>query len=326
MHSLIRLALISALFVAIRLSAADALEDAAHSRHNAAPLPPETAAEEHRAEMRRDVIVRHGDRGPMDYENVTFLGVETAPVSKTLIAQLNLPNNAGLVVVHVVPNSAAAGALQENDILLKLDDQILIDQHQLMVLVRNHKDGDEVTLTYVRSGKQATARVKLTKHDVPKFSEMDHDLPAAFAPFAEPGESGRVRVLARRPGDEHAVDTVLGLMHEAPSDDEVRVHIDRKSGPAVRAMRVNPANSNIVYSDDNGSLELKIKDGRKILVAKNAKGDTVFNGPVTTPDERKALPGDVRERLEKLESTENMTFRTDGDFEGAETKVLRPQT
>lgn len=315
MHSFTRLTLASALCLATRLFAADALQDTAHSTHNALPSPERSdGADQHREEMRKDMIARHIDRAPLEHENVTFLGVETAPVSRTLVAQLNLPNGAGLVVIHVVPSSAASGALQENDILLKLDDQILIDQHQLSMLVRNHQEGDEVTLTYVRGGKQATAKVKLTKHDVPKFSELEHAMPGAFA-MPEHGEAGRLRVYSHGAGDRADVERVLDLMQ-----------IDHERIPLVRALRVNSNNTNLVYSDDHGSLELSIKEGKKTLVAKNAKGKTVFNGPVTTPEDRKALPGEVRERLEKLESTENMTFRTDSDFEGAETKVLRPQS
>jgi hypothetical protein len=45
---------------------------------------------------------------------------------------------------------------------------------------------------------------------------------------------------------------------------------------------------------------------------------------VNTPEERKALPAKVRERFEKLEGMQDITFRTDGNFKGAETKVVRP--
>ena len=72
---------------------------------------------------------------------------------------------------HIAPGSPSAGALKPHDILLKLDDQILIEQRQLAVLVRGHKEGDEITLTYLRAGKQATAKVKLAKHDVPKMTD-----------------------------------------------------------------------------------------------------------------------------------------------------------
>ena len=65
-------------------------------------------------------------------------------------------------------------------------------------------------------------------------------------------------------------------------------------------------------------------DGAKTLVAKNAQGDQVFSGPATPPEERKAIPPDVREQLEKLEGMHGVTFRTDGDFQGAETRIMRP--
>ncbi len=56
---------------------------------------------------------------------------------------------------NVVPDSPAAATLKKNDVLTKLDDQLLIEQRQLSVLIRNHKDGDEVTLTYIRGGKES---------------------------------------------------------------------------------------------------------------------------------------------------------------------------
>ena len=78
---------------------------------------------DHRTVIRR--IAGSGEK-----ENVTFLGVETSPVSGTLTSQLGLPEGSGLVVSRVMPDSPAAGSLKEHDILLKLDDQLLIEQRQ----------------------------------------------------------------------------------------------------------------------------------------------------------------------------------------------------
>jgi hypothetical protein len=58
---------------------------------------------------------------------------------------------------------------------------------------------------------------------------------------------------------------------------------------------------------------------------KNAKGEQLFAGPVNTPEERKALSAEVRARLEKIEDMKQFSFKTDGDFQGAETKVIRPR-
>jgi hypothetical protein len=37
------------------------------------------------------------------------------------------------------------------------------------------------------------------------------------------------------------------------------------------------------------------------------------------------MSAEVRARLEKLEGMHDVTFRTDGDFRGAELKVIRPR-
>lgn len=268
---------------------------------------------------KKEFFYRHIDRPGMEMESATFLGVETSPVSPTLIAQLNLPDHSGLVVLSVVDNSPAAAVLKPHDILLKLDDQILIDERQLAVLVRNHKEGDQVTLTYVRGGKQATASVKLVKHDVPKFGEMMRGMPHMI-PFPQHRTGGAVGMVEGR----EDMDNVLSLMERAHSGEPLRMRIEHGQGPGMRAVSVNTGNSNLVYSDEKGSMELTFKDGKKTLIAKDPKGTQQFAGPVTSDDERKAMPADVRERLEKLEAMHNMTFQTDGDFE-FETRVADPE-
>jgi serine protease Do len=277
------------------------------------------------------VWVQRGDK--MEKENVTFLGVEASPAPAALAAQLGLARGTGLVVSQVAPKSAADGVLQQHDILLKLDDQILIEPHQLSVLIRNHKEGDEVTLTYIRGGKQATAKVKLTMHEVPKVSALDGNISRAFSYATGTTGDGRFEMHVKRPdgleGEEwNRVLSLLQRSRGAPDGPAgsvppgARIRIDHGSGPGFRAMSINTGNSNLAYSDDEGSLDLTMKDGTKLLVAKNAKGEQVFAGPVGTPDERKALPPNVRERLEKLEGMHDITFRTDGDFKGAEMRIM----
>lgn len=270
---------------------------------------------------RKEIRVRRHEQAAGPKEKVTFLGVETMPVNKTLIEQLQLPTGAGLVVRRVVTDSAAAAVLKPHDILLKFDDQILIDQHQLGVLTRTRKDGDEVTLTYVRAGKQATAKVKLTQREVPKHVDvLRHRI---HGPGGGPlGHTQSFRMAPR--GDRQHVERVLELMKRGggPGRAPVNIRIDREKGPGVRAVSVDSGNSNLVFSDEAGSLELTIKGEEKTLVAKDATGKQQFSGPVGTPEQRQALPADVRSRLEALESMQDVAFHVGEDFEGAEMKVL----
>jgi hypothetical protein len=278
--------------------------------------------------------IRHVGGGEM--EPATFLGVETSPVTPALAAQLSLQDGAGLVVNHVVPESPAATVLKQHDVLVKLDDQLLIEQRQLAVLVRNHKEGDEVTLTYLRAGKQATAKVKLAKHDMPKLSmEWNQALPGIGGPngaaFAIAGGNGNFEVLTSgNPpmGGPEDINRLLGMIDRGMLPGTQRMNIVRSSGGSGDRsinVTVNTGNSHMVLEDEKGSLDVTIADGKKQLVAKNKQGEQVFAGPINTPEERKAMPAEVRSRLQGLEDSTQFSFKTDGDFKGAETKVIRPR-
>jgi serine protease Do len=234
----------------------------------------------------------------MQSELVTFLGVEAVSAPPALSAQLKLPEGYGLVVNVVVPDSpAAAAGLQKHDVLLRLDDQILVDQRQLSVLVRAKKEGDKVTLTYIRGGAEARATATLAKKDLPhnRF-EFRADGPMEWnsgdntfrffnqaMPAPVPGGAGHVIELRDR-----AIERIPRI---APSTGARRVMIYRPK-------------TNIVLDDDDGMLELRVDDDVKTLVAKNAKGEVIFSGPISTDEQRKAVPADLLKRLEKLEQME----------------------
>ena len=258
-------------------------------------------------------------RGPREMETVTFLGIATSPAGGALSDQLDLPKDAGLVVNTIMPDSPAAAVLKRHDVLVKLDDQLLIEQRQLSVLIRNHKEGDEITLTYIRGGKESTAKVKLAKHEVPKMAMMGFGPQGDNFAYAFGDADGEGR---------ESMDRVLSLMghgdSDGPGQPRLNLHVDRNEGPVMRSTTVSTSNGNMVFSDEQGSLDLTIKDGKKTLVAKNAKGDQLFSGPVTTPEARKAMPADVRARLDKLEDMQDFSFKTDDNFQPGPVKDARP--
>jgi len=56
------------------------------------------------------------------------------------------------------------------------------------------------------------------------------------------------------------------------------------------------------YEDQSHVLELKIDQQGKHLTVKDKRGAVVFDGPVNTPEQRKAVPELLRPKLELLES------------------------
>ena len=303
-----------------------------------AALAPLARAEKEVVIRRLDVDSPHGRRedGPSEKDKVTYLGVQTESVQRTVSSQLGLPRDTGLVVTQVMEKSPAADVLKEDDILTRLDDQILVNTPQLGTLVRSHKEGDEIKLTVMRGGKETTVKVKLAVHEVPKMANGFFFRPGVpgggdWPGFGNPEALAGLERLHDLPGmgAEDARDVLRMIGRERGNflaGPGVHILGRRDKGSTV----VDLPNSNISYSDDDGSIEIKSDDGKRNLTVKNSKGDVAFNGPINTEEERKKLPADIKKRLEKLE-TDTISFEADRDFKPetvplppAKTKISQP--
>jgi serine protease Do len=284
---------------------------------------------------------RHGPgHGPMEMEKVAYLGVETMPVDPTVATQLGLPRGTGVVVRRVADGSPAAGLLQEHDVLTKLDDQILVNMPQLSVLVRNHKAGDEVKITYIRGGKEAAAKAKLGEREVPKLAwegaagapvmhAFGHAVPMGGANTmaftrALPGmpmEAGAFATRALPPSEAGDVMRVIGGDRRHWFG-QPRVHVLRRMGGAGSTI-LDMTAGNFVFSDDEGSVEVNASEGKRELTVKNKEGKVTFQGPIGTPEELAKLPAEVRARVDAIGGAE--LGDEAGDIE-IENRLLEPAT
>ncbi|MGH7176432.1 MAG: S1C family serine protease, partial [Tepidisphaeraceae bacterium] len=204
-------------------------------------------------------------------EMVPFLGVVCTPVDPAMREQLKLPRGVGLVVSSVEEKSGAAEAgLKPYDILNKLDDQLLVTSQQLGVLVRMHKAGDEVTLSIIREGQPMTLKAKLgEKEMVVSDASMGESAPTLF------GATGDVAFTLPTP----------------PSAGDFKVLFQN----------IDDDDADLVYQDNQNTLKVYNKDGDKKLVATDSDGKTVFEGPINTEEQRKAVPADIAAKLDKID-------------------------
>lgn len=283
--------------------------------------------------------VRPFEAASAEMEKVAFLGVETMPVDPTVAVQLGLPKGTGIVVRRVADGSPAEGVLQPHDILTKLDDQILVNMPQLTVLVRNRKAGDEVKLTYIRGGKEATAKVKLGEREVPKLAwEAQTAVPTVqffghSAPVPAPGGGGFgfAQALPATPGlsvpGTPAVTETGDVLRVIGGDrmhwfGQPRVHVLRRAGGAGSTILDLPA-GNFVFSDEQGSVEVSAAAGKRELTVKDKDGEVLFQGPINTPEEHAKLPPAVRARLDAIGGAE---IGTEAGGIKVETRVLEPSS
>jgi hypothetical protein len=280
---------------------------------------PEKELQVHGLPRTKEIFIKDARAGVK--ETVTFLGIETVPVDPALSKQLNLPQETGLVIRTVIPDSPAAGVLEAYDILTKFEDQLLIESRQLAVLVRARKAGDEVTMTFIRSGKEQTAKVKLGQHEVPKFSERPGRIEQREFLGIDGPKHFTWQGMPPMPREE--ADRMLELIQMERQPAQMGMIQHREDG-AARTTIVSLGHSNIVYSDDEGMLELKINDGRKDLTAKDKAGKVLFAGSINTDQERKGVPPGVLARLKNIENPDRFEYQTDQSFLPPPPEVAAP--
>ncbi len=286
-----------------------------------------TAEDERRPEpppqVRRPDAPRSPDRPAPMIRPAAFLGLATSPVPPVLAAQLGLPEGFGLVVEEVMPDSPAgqAGVLRF-DVLRLFNDQQLVDPGQLATLVRAQGRDADVTLTLLRKGQEQKLSMKIVERP------MAGRIPA-------PGPTGEMREQLERLRDgvgdkarrlqEQARDFEKRLREyqerlrnwqdkpgaEMPKPPEFQPPVEQgdirrevRPGGAAPGRRLESrsttANAKVLMKDDSGEIEVTSTDGRRHLLAKNAKGETVFDGPIDTPEQIKALPEDLRKKVEAI--------------------------
>lgn len=224
-----------------------------------------------------------------EMESVTYLGVEVREVDPVLIDHLDLEKGVGLVVEMVKEDSPASRAgLRVNDILVRLADQLLINPRQLSVLIRREADGAKVNLEILRKGKRVKIQAELEEREVPVLKSF-HWFGGGVAPhgnFPFPGpDSEQIERIIRKEiktSRAPAVRVESRRVHSAPGDSRI-IHID--------------PHRNMVFSDDDGTVEMVIGGDSSSLVVKNTDGTVIYDGSADSD----GLPDEVRERMEALD-------------------------
>lgn len=195
-------------------------------------------------------------------EKAAFLGVVAVPADPAMRDQLKLPRGIGLVIQQVTDESPAERAgIQQHDILMKVDDQWLVNSQQLGVVIRMHKGGDEVKVTLVRQGQQQTVTAKL--------EEKEMVIPESNEPFVVNGNLMNMPV--------PVTPDIPGWVRTIDKDDD----------------------ADMIIKDNDRTLKIKVKGNEKHLVATDNNGQVLFDGPIQTDEQKKAVPADIAEELEK---------------------------
>lgn len=272
-----------------------------------------------------------------DQKPVAYIGVLTREVPPELQTQFSLPEGFGLMVDEVMPDSPAQSAgLKMHDILVKFDDQQLVNMEQLMALVRAKKKGDVVNLAVITHGKETTMPVTLGEHMV---AANQHRVQYGFGGWPQGGmpffngeamggaqnqgrEFGehmdrfqkemrefqqRMQEWAKSSKQEPMPQPPIFNMPGHPSQGRPRNDPQQPTPPSNNSggnttqlnFSESHANANITRRDDSGEYTLTTEDGKSTFTARPNDGKEQ-SWPVNTDDERKAVPEPFRDKLRMM--------------------------
>jgi hypothetical protein len=245
-----------------------------------------------------------------------YLGVHTSRLDQGLSHQLGLPPGAHLRIDRVAQGSPAENAgLKLYDILLKLDDQLLINPDQLKTLVQMRNPGERISLSVLRKSKPITVSVELLEIPEELRDRQNRDWMDDRNPFEFDGHfpQDRFRDFFRR----HSFDFPnIRDFHRRPffSDPGLDPSVPLPSGSGtlddplhgggsadVQTYSYSSSTQQVTVSDAEGSLQWTEKDGLRFLRATDLEGRVLFEGAITTEEDRKKLPDGVGQRLRAMQ-------------------------
>lgn len=240
------------------------------------PPPPPAAA---------PVTVNFQPGGPGGDKEVSYIGVATMPVPPPVTAQLKLKPGFGLLVGQVVENSpAAAAGLKENDILVKLDDQHLVDPNQLMTLVRSFAPDSEITLTYISGGETKTAKVRVGKRQAS----------AEVTPLIQMMPGAPDVLMLQKPD----VAIEAAAISEPDIQSQIQSIVFGRPGAPSQPLPV----SRTVISENKKRYELLSVGDKEDLVVFDNAGKEIFRGPINNEKDLSRIPEDAKPIVERMKA------------------------
>lgn len=104
-----------------------------------------------------------------------------APMNKAFLGVSTETSSEGALVVEVSPESPAAKAgLEEDDIITQVNKDLIKSQSDLYTAIGKYKEGDKVTIEYLRDGKKNKKEIVLAKNKMEVSGEVFEFVPDNF--------------------------------------------------------------------------------------------------------------------------------------------------
>ena len=245
-------------------------------------------------------------------QKLAYLGVGGQPAGEALLMHLNLKS--GLLLTTIDPTSPAGLAgLKEHDIIAEVDGVELTDQDSLREALANEKPGKEILLKLVRRGELIDQKVTLGESPLGPRIAPNALIPDRAADMNRLLEEQFGNALDGL-GNDALQKRLMEQLEKALGDQgagfrQLRLDLganflngeDMKMGiQGFGSMRLE---------DEEGSIEMKMQNGQRELMIRDKEGKLLFEGPYDSEIDKAAVPEEYRERVERLDTGNQNSFR-----------------
>ncbi|MGB0767243.1 MAG: S1C family serine protease [Phycisphaeraceae bacterium] len=251
---------------------------------------------------------------PEAMDESAFLGVDTVPLRADAREALGLKPGTALSIRHVAPGTPAEEAgLLPGDVLVRLNDQLIVNGQQLAVLVRTFDPGDAVTLHVLRDGKPMERQATLAGRAIAPQQMFERVPEVLMQPMPNLGDLDAIFDRLRGPGVDpfgpnmdmrDMFDRMQRRMHEQ-RDEMQRMMNQMRDRIGEQGMR-----SSISVNDGEHQMRLQSDGQDRYLTVTTRDGEVVFDGPLPKDGQVEGVPANVQRKIDDLLRNNRIEFHT----------------
>lgn len=227
-------------------------------------------------------------------EKRTWMGIATGPVPGPVRDYLEIEDGFGIQIVKTMEGSPADKAgLKANDVVLKLDDQLLISPEHLSLLVRRMSKGDRVRVNLLRKGSEMDIELTLGE------SEMD----------VHPGYRNPRHAPPQMRGNPHAWQEAMKKQQDywnewmKKQSPEIQNRTGRPPSVSMKPgfpVKVFGTEGVVKIDNEKGELTITNDDGEHQIVIKDTDGNVIHEGAFDPDKGTESLPEEAQEHLREM--------------------------
>ena len=238
-----------------------------------------------------------------------WLGVATAPVDEVVAAQLDLPEGIGAAVKMVIPDSPAeAAGIRKHDIFFEIGGEPVKSPEHLGELIRKKSSGESVEVAIIQRGEKKALNLTLGQRPAHlQNNEAENENP--FGNRIELGDLGGLDFeMLPFKGNDAAMGNFQKQIEKMRKQMEMHLEgmfeLEQFDNMLPGAGRIMGSRT-MMFSNEEGSIEIRSKDGKTNLTAKDPAGEIIYEGAVNTEEEIAKLPENLRNKLKEFKKSSN---------------------